>query len=445
MHLLNMKIKYLLYFILTLLMYSTKSIAQQYLPVEEAIAAALKNNYDILLLKNDSTVFAIDNQYASAALLPKLNATNNLLFNTNYQKQKLVDGSIKNGTGIQSFNVNAAVNLNWTLFNGYKLKATREKQAEYVKLGDLNIKNQLIITAATVIRTYYNIVKQKQQLKAIEEQMLVNEERVKISNKRVSVGLAAKPELLQAKIDLNAQKSARLTQLHLIEQLKEELNLVASFTPGATYEVSDTIPINLNLNISDVFSGADKDNPVLKTNKENIKIANLTLKEKKADRYPLLSFNSTLNFGKTKNEMVVNTFTPLLNQNLGYNYGTTLSIPIFNGFNAKKEIKKAMVDVEYNQLLYNYAYAKIQHAITIAFKDYESQKKLLQFEQENILLAKENLLISIERLRLGVTTILELRETQKSLQEAFTRLINARYNTKVAETELLQLQGGLIN
>lgn len=83
-------------------------------------------------------------------------------------------------------------------------------------------------------------------------------------------------------------------------------------------------------------------------------------------------------------------------------------------------------------------------AISSAFKDYELQKKNLALEEENILLAKENVFIAVERLRLGVSTTLELRETQRSLEESYNRLIAARYNTKVAETELLRLKGDLV-
>jgi outer membrane protein TolC len=50
----------------------------------------------------------------------------------------------------------------------------------------------------------------------------------------------------------------------------------------------------------------------------------------------------------------------------------------------------------------------------------------------------------MERFRLGISTTLELRETQKTLADSYNRLIAARYNTKVAETELLRLKGDLV-
>jgi len=78
------------------------------------------------------------------------------------------------------------------------------------------------------------------------------------------------------------------------------------------------------------------------------------------------------------------------------------------------------------------------------FKDYEYQKKALALEDENINLAKENVSIALARFRQGVSTYLELREAQISLADAYNRLIAARYNTKLAETELLRLKGDLI-
>jgi outer membrane protein len=428
----------------TLLLVHADTSAQQLLRVEEAVAAALQNNYDIRLLKNDSAVYALNNSYAKAAFYPRLNATTTILFNNNNQKQKLADGTERIGNGIRANTENASLNLNWTVFDGLKMFATRDKLAELVKLGDISIKNQLVNSVSDVIKTYFNIVRQKQQLKAIEEQMAINEERVKQAEKKFSTGLGAKPELLQAKLDLNAQKAARLTQLNLIEQLKEQLNLLTAFAPGTSYEVTDSIPIEMNLNAGEIFSTAAKNNPSLMLAQQNIKVARLTLKERKAERFPVVNLNAAYNFSQTNNQTVVNNFTPLFNRNLGFNYGATISIPIFNNYTVKRQIKEAELDIQYQSLLYDFQKSRIDNAISAAFKDYELQKKNLLLEEENIKLAKENVFISVERLRLGVATVLETRETQRSLEEAYNRLIAARYNTKVAETELLRLKGELV-
>lgn len=435
-----MKLKLCLFF----LVFSASLSAQQLLTVEEAITVAMQNNYEIRLLKNDSAVFALNNSYAYAAFLPRVNASSAVLFNNNNLKQKLADGTERKQNGIQSNNENASINLNWTLFNGFGMFATRKRLAELVKLGELNIRNQLLVTVSDVIINYYNIVRQKQQLRAIEELMTLNEERVSQAEKRLSVGLGAKPELLQAKLDLNAQRAARLTQINLITQLKEQLNQLMVVAQGTNYELADSIPIDMNLMVNDAYQYAEKNNPAIQIAKQNISIANLTLKERKAERWPVISFNSAYNFNQTNNQAVVNNFTPLFNRNLGFNYGFSATIPLFNGFTVKRQIQEAQLGVSYQQLLYNYEKARTNASITIAFKNYEMQKQNLALEEENIILARENVFIASERFRLGITSVLDLRETQRSLEDALNRLIAARYNTKLAETDLLRLRGDLI-
>ncbi|MGB4843697.1 MAG: TolC family protein [Ferruginibacter sp.] len=418
--------------------------AQNKLTVEQAITATIENNYDIQLLRNDSASYALDKSYARAAFLPRINATTGLVYNNNNQKQKFNDGTKRESNGVRSSNLTGSVQLNWTIFDGFKMFATRDKLAQFVQLGELNIKNQVVNSVAEVINNYYNIVRQKQLLKAIEEQMSINEERVKLAEKRLSVGLGAKPELLQGKVDLNAQKAARLKQQTVIDQLKEQLNQLMNVVAATRYEVSDTILFSDEIILGDIMSAVETTNPQLLLTKKNIDIGKLTLKERKADLYPVVSFNSAYNYSKTDNKTVVNPFQPLFSRNNGYNYGIGISIPILNGFNVKRQIKQAQLDIDWLNISYLNQKSRIDLGITNAFKDYELQKKTLALEEENIVLAKENVYIALERLRLGISTYIELRETQKSLELAYDRLIAARYNTKLAETELLRLKGDLV-
>src|SRR5687768_12134143 len=211
--------------------------AQQLLTPEAAIATALQNNYEIRLSRNDSIISAIDYSYRNAAFYPGVNANSGLLLNNNNQKQKFADGTDRKRNGIKSTNINASVGLNWVLFDGLKMFATRDKLKEYVHLGDLVIKNQITNIVADVILTYYNIVRQKQQLKAVEEQITLNNDRLKLAEIKLEVGLGIKPDVLQAKVDLNAQLAAQLKQQTLIVQLKEDLNRLMAVDAGVNYDV----------------------------------------------------------------------------------------------------------------------------------------------------------------------------------------------------------------
>jgi outer membrane protein TolC len=418
--------------------------AQQPLTIEQAIATSLANNYDILLSRNDSVLAALNYAYANYAFYPRLNASAGYNLTSNDSKQVLADQSKRERNGIKSNSLTASINLNWTLFDGLKMFATKKRLGQLVDLGELQVKNQVITTVGDVMRTYYDLVRQQQQLKAIEETMQLSEERLKLAQYKFDIGTGAKPDVLQAQIDLNAQKSAYLTQQTNILKTKELLNQLLAIPVDTEFNVLDTIPITTGLLLDSIQSGLTGINPQLLLIQKNVDIANLSLQERKAERLPTVSFNSAYNFNRTDNKSVINPFQPLFNQNRGLNYGFTATIPIFNGLNTRRLIRAAELDIEYQELQYKKSLAQITTSITNAYKDYDLSKRTLILEEQNILLVRENLFIARERYRLGISTFLEMREAQRSLEDANNRLIQARYNTKIAEIELLRLRGDLV-
>ncbi|MCO5239072.1 MAG: TolC family protein [Chitinophagaceae bacterium] len=418
---------------------------QQVITLHEAIAAGLHNNYDILLLSNDSVAAATDQRFVYGAFLPNLNGTVGTLWSTSAQKQKYQTRDDAEGSGIKTDNINAALNLNWTLFDGLKMFATKRKIEELHGLAGINLKNQVVNTTAEIVNNYYLIVRQKQLLKAIEEQMSINEERVKLADRKLSVGLGSKPELLQAKVDLNAQKAAHLQQQTAMLQLRDQLNQLTGMQLPAVYDVADSIPLNLYLNISDIQNQAVTSNPTILQALKNADIAAISLKEAKASRWPLVSFVSAYSFTRNANKNNISPFAPYFSRNQGYNLGLTASIPILNNLSVKRNIERAKLDVEYQHIAVSKQKSLVDVWVKVAFNSYQYQVSALLLEEENIELAKENVMIALERFRQGVSTYLELREAQKSLEDAYDRLIAARYNTKVSETELLRLKGDIIH
>jgi outer membrane protein len=420
------------------------SKAQRPLTLDEAIATSLANNYDIQLSRNDSSLAALDYAFSNYAFYPRLNASGGITFNNNNQKQVLADGSKRESNGIKSNTSNASLNLNWTLFDGLKMFITRRRLGELVDLGELEIKNQVVNSVADVMRTYYNISRQQQQLKAVEEQMQLSSERLKLAQYKFDVGTGTKSDVLQAQVDYNAQKSQQLTDITAIVKLKEQLNNLLGVTVTNNFTVLDTIPLNTTLTLDSIQGVLATTNPQLLLAQKNVDIAGLALKERKAERFPTLSFNSAYNFSRTNNNTVINQFQPLFNQNHGFNYGLTASIPIFNGYITRRNIRAAQLDIEYQQLLYKRNLAAINTSVATAYRDYALYQQTLYLEEDNIKLVRENLFIAQERYRLGVTTFLEMRTAEQSLADATNRLIEARYNTKVAEIELLRLRGDLV-
>lgn len=422
--------------------YST--LSQQEVSLQQVIELALEQNYDVRLARNTEEVGSTDDQYAIGAFLPRINGTASTVWNSNDQSLRFEDANRNNSGKAESNNIAASANLQWTLFDGARMFATRERIAAIAAQGELLVKDQMVNTIANVATNYFDIVRQKQQLRAIEEQMAVSEERVKLADRKLAVGTGAKPELLQAKVDYNAQRTQVLQQQALIAQLKDLLNAQVGLQLPRAFDVSDTIIIDLSIEKADIESNIDNTNFALQVRRNEIGISNLALRERRGELLPFLDFNASYTYSKTDNTRLINPFSPIFNQSNGYNYGFTLNVPILNGFNQRRLVQQARINVNRQQILYEQQRTNVSVGVENAYVNYDNAKKILLVEEENIALARENVSIALETFKRGATTFVELRTAQQSLADAYTRLINARYLAKIAEIELLRLNGGLL-
>jgi outer membrane protein TolC len=429
---------------LLFLLFVSKTQAQDHISLEEAIALALQKNYDIQLSRNYLESTTTDDSYAWAAFVPQLNAVGSVVWNNNQQELEFQDENRNNSGDAQSNVINGSIQLNWLLFDGTRMFATRERIRQIAEQGELAVKAQMVNTIADVIINYHSVVRQKQQLKALEEQMAVSEERVKLAERKLEVGTGGKPELLQAKVDLNAFRTQVIQQEALIIQFKETLNELTGLQLSRTYDVADTIIIDLNLNLDEIQNNLENSNFDLLTAKRNFEIAQLIVHERKGELSPQISFNANYNYGRTDNQKLINPFAPLLSTSQGYNYGFSINIPIFNALNTRRLVEQAHINYSRQEILYQQQKTNIDVRLRNAYVNYDNAKKVLLIEEENILLAKENVFIALEGFKRGIMTFIELRTAQQSLADGYNRLINARYLAKVAETELLRLRGSLI-
>jgi outer membrane protein TolC len=440
-----MKNQYKIFLPLFFVMLLSQSLfAQRILTLEEAIATALHNNYEIQLSRNDSRIAAIDYSYRNAVFLPTVNANAGITKTNNRQKQILADDSEKSGR-VKNQVLQGNVSLSWVLFDGLKMFATREKSAAILQAGTYAAKDQIVNTIANVINVYYDIARQQQLIKATDVQIKLDEERTKLAQYKLDNGSGAKPDVLQSKVDLNEQRALKMAQETLFDQLKEQLvQAMNSNIKAQEFEILDTIPVNYHLSFGDLQDGIDLSNPSLLLAKSGIDIAAYTLKESRAERFPVVSFNSAYSFNRNSNQIVLNPYSTKLNQAYGYNFGFGAQIPIFNQFNVRKQIQQNKLALSFQKLNYDNQRSLVLLNLVNSFKTYEQQKKQLKLEEENILLAQENVSIVFETYRLGMATLIQLRQAQLSLAQAYDRLIQARYNTKLAETELMRLKGDIV-
>jgi outer membrane protein len=410
------------------------------LTIEQAVELALKNNYDILISKNQSQQATNNNTLGNAGMLPKvdLNASGNLA--NNATKQEFSSGLVVDKNGVQSKNITTGAYLTWTVFDGLKMFATHDRLEVLQAMGELNVKIQIENTIVQVISAYYGIAMQKQVISGLKENIAVSEERLKIAQKKYDVGTSPKTDVLQAKVDLNALQSTLMRQNTLLSDAKGDLNQLLVQPVEQDIDVKDSIPLMNQYKYEDLKNLVLTNNSGLLFAQKDIDVSNYMIKEGRSAYYPKLNLNANYIFTRAQNQAG---FT-LLNQNLGLNLGFTANWTIFNGFTGRNNLKNLQLNLENSKLEYESVKTLTQLGLVKSFKKYQDDLSILQLEEENNKLAKENLTIALERFRLGASTSIELKEAQRSYEESIDRLSDARFNTKISETQLLKLSGGII-
>lgn len=432
--------RYFVLFFLPALCISVPAAAQKVMSLQDAIQTGLKNNYDILMARNQEEAAALNYRYAFGAFLPDINGSASRTWSSTNVFQKYTNGNSVDKKNSPANNLSVSANLNWTLFDGLKVFATKKKLEEIKEAGSLSFKEQVITSVANIIAAYYDVVQQKEQLNSISQQMDISKERVQVASVQFNVGSGSKLALLQAEVDLNAQKAAYLQQQTAIEESKATLNQLIALPAGNDYDVEDTIPVNMSLDYHEVSQGVSLNNPALQLAQKNIAISQSALQEIQRSRFPTLSFISSYSYSKVNSG--AGFF--LLNQSNGPTYGFTASIPIFNGFNINRQAKSAQLNILYEQLSYENQRSQTDLSLQNAFRNYDYYKKAIELEEQNLGVAQENVKVALEAFKQGQSTTVDVKIAQQGLADALYRLISARYNAKLAETNLLKLEGNLV-
>lgn len=435
-----MKFNIKIIFIINSVLVISVVYGQEKMSLEKAIEITLKNNYDIILSKNQNEIENNNFSIGNAGILPQigLSATKNLA--SNNTQQHYSSGLEVNKKALQSQNLNSGIFLNWTLFDGLKMFASYDKLRELKNMGELQSKINMENVIATTMNAYYYVVSQKQLIQATLKAIEIYREREKIAALKLEIGSGSKLDLLQAKVDLNAQRSLLLQQKNNLTAAKIKLNQLMAQAPNGDFDVEDSITNHYNPSLEDLKTSSQTQNYSVLFAERNMKEKTYLLREIRSQYFPQLGFNMNYNFTRTENQAGF----LLLNQALGLNMGVNLSWNLFNGSYLNTQRKNAAIGLANAQLNYEATQLQVSSDVYRAFQDYMQVKESLQLESENEQIAKENATIAIESFRIGKISSLDLNMAQKSLEDAESRLINASYQAKSAEIELLRLSGKLI-
>jgi outer membrane protein TolC len=409
--------------------------AQQLLTIEDAVGITLKNNYDILVSHNDADAAKVNNTAGNAGMLPYAAITASDNYGPQGTVEQKISGSTKNTSGVNANTASAAAMLSWTLFDGGKMFVTKNKLNEMQELGKVELKDKILQTVYSVNVAYYDVVRQKQQLASVCKVLTYNRERETILKTSFAQGMSPKTDYLQAQIDLNVYIEDSVNQQSMISIAKRTLNQLMSREAGTDFDVADSIPFNFVPDKALLLTKVKTNNTTILALQKQANIAKLSQKEFQSLLWPRVTVNGGYVFSQSDNPA---SQIPM-NRTYGPQVGGAVSLPIYQGGNTMRQIKTA--DLAAQSVEYTLANVTLQVEILVqnTLDEFENQKNLLALEKENVGLARENLDISMQRLRLGQATSLELRLAEDSYEQSLTRLTNIAFTLKLAETKLKQL------
>ncbi len=432
--------KYSIGFLLLLILANPiNTLAQLDLSLDKAIEEAINNNFGIQIASKQ--IEAAENQIykGAAGLTPVIDWNLGVNANINQVNQKFFDGRVINRLG-QAYAPATSANLTWTLYNGGRGQLIMERLKSNGQQSILEQKLVVQNTMALVMQAYYDILRLNKTGAFLNTIVKYYEERLKLTDERWQIGRGSKLDYLQSKTDLTTQQAEITNNDNNIKNAKVRLNTLLGASPTRNFEVVDDVITEKRYNLDELLAKAETANKDLIILNKAEEISNINIKESETFRKPQVNLNSSLGYNFNKNNAGFQTFS----QSYGLNNSLSARWNIFNGQQTQRNIQAAKIDrdiiLKQKENLSN----QIASDITTAFFQYETAKKLLELENENKTLAEENLTISLEKFRLGASTILELNDAQRRFDLSLNRLVNAEFNVRISELELLRLSGSLV-
>ena len=411
--------------------------------LSQCLKRGLENNYSLRITRNQEEIAHNNATLANAGYLPTidLGAGYNGSLGGNSTTLRSTGDVEKSGSSFDS-NISAGVDVNWTIFNGFKTKTTYQQLKEMEKMGETQTRLAIEDFIAGLTAEYYNFLQQRLRLNNYYNAVLLSKERLRIVEERYNIGSFSRLDYQQAKVDFNADSAQYIKQQEVVITSRIALNEMMAieqvYTPITTVET--TIEVDSTLNFIHLWESMLKNNAELMLADHNKAITHLDYKKVLSRNYPYLKLNAGYdyaynNYGKG---------TYLHRNGWGGNASVTIGFNIWDG-NRRREKRNAQIAIENGKLQHEKLVLSLKADLGNMWQAYENNLQLLNLEKLNVITARENHEIAKERYMLGDLSGIEMREAQQSLLRAEERLLSVEYDTKICEISLLLISGEIGN
>ena len=434
------------YFLLILVICSFGNIvAQDSLTLSDAIQIGLKKNFDIQISAKNIEINKLQNTWGQAGRYPTVDI--------NIQQGNSISDQSNNPLSIvqqliYQNSIQGAANLNWVLFNGFRIKANKLKLNNLETQSEGNATLVIENTIQGIILSYYSTNLQKEKMDLLKNVLKLSRDKYLHEKEKGEMGFATTVDQLQFESAYLSDSSAIIMQELAYKNAIKNLNLFMGVEINLKWNLTDKLlPENTLYNYKELESKMLGNNTNIKNQVVNIEILKQDISLAKSSMYPVVSFNSGASYNTSR--LQINDFPmPGVNTsnsaNINYFANFTVGFKIFDG----GKVKRAIQAVQIQEDITNLNMSKLKHQLTQElanhYEIYNTRIAIFEVMQKSFTVAKRSFEIAQLRKNAGIINSFDLRNIEMVYLQTGTALFEAIYNIQESKTNLARLTGGII-
>jgi len=417
-----MKIKVLLILLFCL-------VNAQTLSVDEAVRIALENKAAITNAEKDVTIAKLNRNSTASLLLPSINASNSF-------RETTYGNSILSGSESYS----GGVNLSQSLFNfGGKVNSVRQSDNSYQisRIQKRSTTSRIILNVYTF---YYDYLKNSELYEIAKEDLQLSQRQLDLVKQQFDLGAVSKTDYLKATVRYGTAKSTLLNrELSFNNSFKNLRNSMGLIGTDTLINLPKKVEINLIIpSFDEAYQLMLSSSPSLNILDRRVTSAKIGVKQSWASSLP--SLNMSLGYNATSSDQVTKQY---FEDNYIKSANLTLSIPLFNGFRQRNDIKISKLQLSQEQASYSTAIKDAEVDLYSLLNRLNNYEELIPIQEEVLLSAEEDLKLAQQKYELGSADILELLDAQLAVIQASSSLVSTKYDAAIQLANLDDLIGTL--
>lgn len=430
-----------------MLLASSMAYGQKVWTLHECLDYALANNIQLQQKKIAVASDHEDVRQSKAALFPSASFSTNQ--NVSWRPFaestiNLTNGSMTTNRNNVTYNGSYGINANWTVWNGNRNINTIKQNKLTERMAEMEVEQQANNIQEQIAQLYVQILYEAEAVHVCEEILKASEMQRDRAQTMVDVGSLARVDLVQLEAQVSqdqyslVQAQSQLANYKL--QLKQllEIHDAEPFevaTPNVTDEqVLAAIPDELS-----IYSAALSSRPEIQAGILNIEASELAISTARAGYKPTVSLTASI--GSSNSSGQHTEFTKQIKNNLSNAVGLTISMPLFDNFQTRTNIRKAKYAKQTSELNLLEQQKQLYSTIENYWLNTTTSRQQYIYAKANVQSMQESYNLVSEQFNLGLKNIVELTTGKNNLLQAQQQMLQTKYMT-LLNSALLNFYAG---